>query len=213
MKKYGCGSELEMWMEQEARDLSRLLSPNCFVFAFPSACIEGELCFTQLSHKPGMNISFLGSEHKYFPVYWSFLLIPSDTKGSVVKIQKAPRPITAVKPTASVTGRSQLIDLFMVFLGPGSKTPSPHTESTSKSLSSKSGMETQLVLSGKLTTLWQLFIVRSKERPVFRLLCPQSDEVGKIAPDLQKSGILSWPADMVKWHKKYRGLSCITGLL
>ncbi|XP_052634709.1 cilia- and flagella-associated protein 100 isoform X1 [Harpia harpyja] len=35
----------------------------------------------------------------------------------------------------------------MVFLGPGSKMPSLHTESTSKSLSSKPGMETQLVLS------------------------------------------------------------------
>ncbi|XP_040974701.1 cilia- and flagella-associated protein 100 isoform X1 [Aquila chrysaetos chrysaetos] len=35
----------------------------------------------------------------------------------------------------------------MVFLGPGSKMPSLHTESTSESLSPKPGMETQLVLS------------------------------------------------------------------
>ncbi|XP_049682902.1 cilia- and flagella-associated protein 100 [Accipiter gentilis] len=35
----------------------------------------------------------------------------------------------------------------MIFLGPGSKMPSLHTESTSKSLASKPGMETQLVLS------------------------------------------------------------------
>lgn len=115
------------------------------------------------------------------------MLIPTGTKSLVVKIQKAPRPITAVKPTAPVTGRSQPIDLVMIFLGPGSKMPSLHTESTSKSLASKPGMETQLVLSGKVTMLWQLFIVRSKERPVFRLFCPQSDEMGKIAPDLQTS--------------------------
>lgn len=78
--------------------------------------------------------------------------------------------------------------------------PSLHIESTSKSLSSKSGTETQLVLSGKVTMLWQLFVLRSKERPVFRLFCPPSDEVGKIAPDLQKSlaEILSRSADMVK---------------
>ncbi|KAM9272183.1 LOW QUALITY PROTEIN: cilia- and flagella-associated protein 100 [Cariama cristata] len=53
----------------------------------------------------------------------------------------------AVKRTTSVTGRSQLIDSFMVFRGPESKMLSPHTKSTSKSLSSKPGMKTQLVLS------------------------------------------------------------------
>ncbi|KAM6121450.1 LOW QUALITY PROTEIN: cilia- and flagella-associated protein 100 [Pterocles gutturalis] len=71
----------------------------------------------------------------------------TDTKGSVVKIQQAPTPIPAVKPPVSVISRSQLIDLFMVFLGPGSKMPSPDTESTSRSPSSRPGTEAQLGLS------------------------------------------------------------------
>jgi len=38
-KKYGSGSELEMCVEQKARDLSCLLSPDCLVFAFPSVFV------------------------------------------------------------------------------------------------------------------------------------------------------------------------------
>ncbi|KAJ7423881.1 coiled-coil domain-containing protein 37-like [Pitangus sulphuratus] len=71
----------------------------------------------------------------------------TDIKGSVVKIQKAPRPTTPVKLNTSVTGISQLIDSFMVFFGPGSRPPSQHTASTSKSLSSSPAVETHLILS------------------------------------------------------------------
>lgn len=61
----------------------------------------------------------------------------------------------------------------------------------------------------------QLFVLKSKERPIYRLCHPQSREMGKIAPDLQKSlaEILSVSADMVKRHEQYRGLSYITGFL
>lgn len=76
-----------------------------------------------ISH--GRTCVFWGSEHKHFQLYWNFVLISADAKGSV-KIQKAPKAIAAVKPTASPTGSNwHLIDLFMLFLGPRSKTPSP----------------------------------------------------------------------------------------
>lgn len=70
----------------------------------------------------------------------------------------------------------------MIFFGPGSKTPSWHTASTSKSLSSKLEMETHLV-SGKDTMLQQCFLVSSEERPEVRFFCPQTDEMGKTATD------------------------------